>query len=135
MTQLRHRREFSGDDRLTDLERELHAYPGWDLADTRYRHHPSPQDVVVPMRLRHGDEELSMFNLASAMTAAPPDRRQGDQGPRSHSPGQRIALARRHVVVAGRGSPHDQQRRNAAEPAEQHSEPQQPNRETPLDRL
>ncbi|MER6945150.1 helix-turn-helix transcriptional regulator [Nonomuraea sp. NPDC000554] len=58
--QLRRQAEASGDGQLAELHDELAAYtyPGVDL---NVAHVPGPADILVPLRVRHGDRILSMF--------------------------------------------------------------------------
>ncbi|MDA0641801.1 MULTISPECIES: helix-turn-helix domain-containing protein [Nonomuraea] len=57
---LRRQAEMSGDGRLAELHDELAAYryPGVDL---NVAHVPGPGDILLPLRIRHGDRVLSMF--------------------------------------------------------------------------
>ncbi|WP_084963493.1 helix-turn-helix domain-containing protein [Thermoactinospora rubra] len=57
---LRRQAEASGDGRLTELHDELagYAYPGVEL---NVAHVPGPGDILLPIRIRHGDMVLSMF--------------------------------------------------------------------------
>ncbi|MCA2184467.1 helix-turn-helix domain-containing protein [Nonomuraea cavernae] len=57
---LRRQAEVSGDGRLAELHDELagYVYPGVDL---NVAHVPGPTDILVPLRIRHGDRILSMF--------------------------------------------------------------------------
>jgi transcriptional regulator with XRE-family HTH domain len=54
------------DPRLADLHAELSAYPG-GVAER-----PALTDVAVPLRVRHGDRELSFFSM-TAVVGAPLD--------------------------------------------------------------
>jgi transcriptional regulator with XRE-family HTH domain len=54
------------DSRLAELHAELLAYPG-GVAEC-----PALTDVAVPLRLRHGDRELSFFSM-TAVVGAPRD--------------------------------------------------------------
>ncbi|WP_327092855.1 helix-turn-helix transcriptional regulator [Nonomuraea sp. NBC_01738] len=58
--QLRRQAEVSGDGVLAELHDELAAYtyPGVEL---NVAHVPGPGDILLPMRVRHGDAVLSMF--------------------------------------------------------------------------
>lgn len=62
--QVRRRVETTGDPRLVELETELRGYPGGTDAA------PPPTDVVLPMRLRHGSQELSLFTIAAVVETA-----------------------------------------------------------------
>ena len=64
LTQLHKRSEAMGDARLQDLHDELREYPG-GLATA-----PRHTDVVLPLRYRLGDRELSFFSLAAAVETA-----------------------------------------------------------------
>ena len=65
LTQLRHRARALGDERLADLHDELAGYPG-GTGDTL-----APGDgVVLPLRYRHGDQELAMFSISAAVGTA-----------------------------------------------------------------
>ncbi len=65
LSQLRRRIETTGDGRLRSLHSELIGYPGGDDVAA-----PSPHDVVLPMVLRVGDTELSMFTIAASVGTA-----------------------------------------------------------------
>ncbi len=66
--QLRHRARALGDERLNDLRRELSESPGGQDHDGRAA--PLAGGVVLPLRHRRGDQELSFFsNTASVSTA------------------------------------------------------------------
>ncbi|HZD00655.1 MAG TPA: helix-turn-helix transcriptional regulator [Actinomycetes bacterium] len=56
----------TGDARLTELHQELRGYPGGESRS------PSTTDVVVPLRYRHGDQELSFFSI-TAVVGTPMD--------------------------------------------------------------
>jgi hypothetical protein len=64
LTQLRHRAAGLGDQRLHELHAELLGYPGGR------EEAGSPAGVVLPLRYRHGDQELSMFSIAAAVETA-----------------------------------------------------------------
>ncbi|MFE3450095.1 helix-turn-helix domain-containing protein [Nonomuraea sp. NPDC059194] len=57
---LRRQAEASGDGRLAELHDEVagYTYPGVDL---NVAHVPGIADILVPLRIRHGDRVLSMF--------------------------------------------------------------------------
>lgn len=57
---LRRQAEMSGDGQLAELHDELagYTYPGVEL---NVAHVPGPGDILVPLRIRHGDRILSMF--------------------------------------------------------------------------
>ncbi len=60
-----HRRALATDDsRLLALEEELRSYRGEPGGA------PAPSDVVLPLRLRHGDRELSLFSIAASVGTA-----------------------------------------------------------------
>ena len=63
--QLARRIEATGDERLRSLHSELVALPGGDHVPA-----PSPHDVVLPMVLRVGERELSMFTITAAVGTA-----------------------------------------------------------------
>ena len=65
LTQLQHRAEALGDQRLTDLHDELMAYPG-GTSEAR----PQPREVVLPMRYRYQDQELSVFSISAVVGTA-----------------------------------------------------------------
>jgi transcriptional regulator with XRE-family HTH domain len=64
LEQLHRRAVQTGDARLHALEAELRAYPGGD-ADT-----PAATDVVLPLHLRHGERELSLFSIEAHVGTA-----------------------------------------------------------------
>ena len=64
LTQLRHRAGALGDQRLADLRDELLDYPGG--ADETF----PGGDVVLPLRYRHGDQELAMFSISARVSTA-----------------------------------------------------------------
>jgi transcriptional regulator with XRE-family HTH domain len=64
LTQLRHRAQALADQRLSDLHAELLSYPGG--AEAR----PPAGAVVLPLRYRHGDQELSFFSISAAVGTA-----------------------------------------------------------------
>ena len=64
LTQLRHRARALGDHRLNELHDELLGYPG-GTAET-----VSPAGVVLPLRYRHGEQELSLFSISAAVGTA-----------------------------------------------------------------
>jgi transcriptional regulator with XRE-family HTH domain len=51
----------TGDVRLAELLAELRGYPGGEGG------RPAPTDVVVPLRYRHGDQELSLFSMTAVI--------------------------------------------------------------------
>ncbi|WP_181019945.1 helix-turn-helix domain-containing protein [Nonomuraea typhae] len=57
---LRRQAEVTGDGRLTELHDEIagYRYPGIELNVAVV---PSPADILLPFRIRHGDRVLSMF--------------------------------------------------------------------------
>jgi transcriptional regulator with XRE-family HTH domain len=61
LSRLAHQARATADDRLADLHAELCRYPG----PTAGR--PSRSDVVVPMRYRLGDAELSFFSMTAVV--------------------------------------------------------------------
>jgi transcriptional regulator with XRE-family HTH domain len=64
LAQLHRRADVTGDARLRELHDELRGYPG-DTAGT-----PSPIDVVLPLRYRHGHQELSFFSISATVGSA-----------------------------------------------------------------
>jgi hypothetical protein len=64
LTQLQHRAQKLGDHRLQSLHDELAGYQGGGT------HHASPAAVVLPLRYRHGDRELSFFSISVAVGTA-----------------------------------------------------------------
>lgn len=64
LTQLSHRARTLGDDRLRDLHSELAGYPGGGEEPV------SPAGVVLPLRYRLGDRELSLFSISAAVDTA-----------------------------------------------------------------
>jgi transcriptional regulator with XRE-family HTH domain len=64
LAQLHRRARAMGDPRLHQLNDELQSYPG-DTAAV-----PSATDVVLPLRYRHGDQELSFFSISAAVGTA-----------------------------------------------------------------
>lgn len=64
LTQLRRRAEVMGDARLADLHAELLGYPGGLAVAPRHT------DVVLPLRYRADERELSFFSIAAAVGSA-----------------------------------------------------------------
>lgn len=64
LTQLSHRAQALGDQQLTDLHAELAGYPGGQVESA------GPDGVVLPLRLRRGDTELSFFSISAAVGTA-----------------------------------------------------------------
>ena len=64
LTQLRHRARALGDERLSELHRELLSYPGGLAAE------PSPAGVVLPLRYLHGERELAFFSISASVGTA-----------------------------------------------------------------
>ncbi len=64
LSQLQRRARATGDRRLAELYDEVTAYPG-DRA-TVLPH----TDVVVPLRLRHGEHELAFFSISASVNTA-----------------------------------------------------------------
>jgi transcriptional regulator with XRE-family HTH domain len=64
LEQLHRRAMQTGDTRLTELEDELRGYPGDEGSP------PQPTDVVLPLLLRLGDRELSLFSIESRVGTA-----------------------------------------------------------------
>jgi transcriptional regulator with XRE-family HTH domain len=66
LTRLQRQVSATGDARLAELLEELRGYPGGEHGQ------PGPADVVVPLRYRHGDRELSLFGM-TAVVGTPMD--------------------------------------------------------------
>jgi transcriptional regulator with XRE-family HTH domain len=64
LTQLHQRARALGDQRLLELHEELLGYPGGLATE------PSATDVVLPLRYRHGDTELSLFSISASVGTA-----------------------------------------------------------------
>jgi transcriptional regulator with XRE-family HTH domain len=64
LTQLQHRARALGDLRLSELHDELRGYPG-GLEEVA-----SPPGVVLPLRYRLGDQELSFFSISAKVDTA-----------------------------------------------------------------
>jgi transcriptional regulator with XRE-family HTH domain len=64
LTQLQHRARTLGDRRLSELHDELRGYPG-GLAEVA-----SAPGVVLPLRYRLGDSELSFFSISAKVDTA-----------------------------------------------------------------
>jgi transcriptional regulator with XRE-family HTH domain len=62
--QLQRRAQTLADARLRELYDELRAYPGGRA------HQPVRTDVVLPLRYRHGDQQLSFFSISSVVGTA-----------------------------------------------------------------
>jgi transcriptional regulator with XRE-family HTH domain len=66
LTRLQRQVAATGDGRLAELLVELRGYPGGEHGS------PAPTDVVVPLRYRLGDRELSLFSM-TAVVGTPMD--------------------------------------------------------------
>ncbi|MGH8862800.1 MAG: helix-turn-helix domain-containing protein, partial [Jatrophihabitantaceae bacterium] len=64
LEQVHRRVAQTGDARLRDLEEELRGYPGGGVDP------PAATDVVLPLRLRTGDHELSLFSIEARVGTA-----------------------------------------------------------------
>ncbi len=64
LLQLHRRAEVMGDARLGELHDELEGYPGGTSGL------PSPTDVVLPMRFRHRDRDLSFISITATVGTA-----------------------------------------------------------------
>lgn len=64
LEQLHRRAVQTGDERLHALESELRGYSGGDAQQ------PAATDVVLPLLLRHGDRELSLFSIEARVGTA-----------------------------------------------------------------
>jgi hypothetical protein len=51
----------TGDAKLAELLTELRGYRGGEDGT------PAPTDVVIPLRYRHGDRELSLFSMTAVI--------------------------------------------------------------------
>ena len=65
MEQLHRRSLQTSDPKLIALEQELHTYPQDQVVDA-----PAPTDVVLPLRLRAGADELSFFSISAVVSTA-----------------------------------------------------------------
>jgi transcriptional regulator with XRE-family HTH domain len=61
LTRLQHQTAATGDARLAELLAELRGYPGGEGRP------PALADVVVPLRYRHADQELSLFSMTAVI--------------------------------------------------------------------
>ena len=61
LARLQHQIDATADERLVELHREHAQYPGGTAGA------PSRSDVVVPLRYRHGDVELSLFSMTAVI--------------------------------------------------------------------
>ncbi len=68
LTQLQHRARSLGDGRLMDLHSELAGYPGGQFAGMKAA--PLATGVVLPLRYRRGDQELSFFSISASVSTA-----------------------------------------------------------------
>jgi transcriptional regulator with XRE-family HTH domain len=68
LSQLQHRARSLGDGRLMDLHSELAGYPGGQDAGIKVA--PLATRVVLPLRYRRGDQELSFFSISASVTTA-----------------------------------------------------------------
>jgi transcriptional regulator with XRE-family HTH domain len=66
LTRLQRQVAATGDGRLAELLTELRGYPGGEHGP------PAPAEIVVPMRYRYGDRELSLFSM-TAVVGTPMD--------------------------------------------------------------
>ncbi|MFB7251970.1 helix-turn-helix domain-containing protein [Microbacterium sp. NPDC056234] len=64
LTQVRHRLERTADPRLQELLDEVESYPSEPRTDA------ATSDVIVPLRLRVGNEELSFFSITASVLSA-----------------------------------------------------------------
>lgn len=65
LEQLHERAAHTGDPHLHELEAELRSYPGGD-ADAS----PAATDVVLPLQLRYGGTQLSLFSIEAHVGTA-----------------------------------------------------------------
>jgi transcriptional regulator with XRE-family HTH domain len=76
LTQLQHRSQALGDERLMELHGELLGYPGGHSGLVSAHGaasptgHRSPPGVVLPLRYRHGERELSFFSISASVGTA-----------------------------------------------------------------
>ena len=63
LSQLRHRAAALGDQRLAELHEELAGYPGGSAE-------AAPDGVVLPLRYRRADTELSLFSISAVVGTA-----------------------------------------------------------------
>jgi transcriptional regulator with XRE-family HTH domain len=75
LSQLRRRAEVTGDQRLRELQSELAHYPagpGGDHVPSRTGPSAphSAADVVLPLRYRHGEDELAFFSITAVVGTA-----------------------------------------------------------------
>jgi transcriptional regulator with XRE-family HTH domain len=61
LARLQRQAAATGDARLAELHQELLGYPGGESGS------PATTDVVVPLRYRHGDQELSFFSITAVI--------------------------------------------------------------------
>lgn len=66
LSQLRHRARALSDSRLTDLYKELAAYPGGGTDEP----FPPTDGVVLPLRYRLGDHQLALFSIYASVGTA-----------------------------------------------------------------
>jgi transcriptional regulator with XRE-family HTH domain len=71
LTRLHRQAQASGDPRLAGLHEELSGYPGGE-SEGESQPPPAPADVVVPLRYRASDQELSFLSI-TAMVGTPLD--------------------------------------------------------------
>jgi len=72
LTRLQRQVAATGDPRLAELLTELRRYPGGEHPPPAPAGSPAPADVVVPLRYRLGDRELSLFSM-TAVVGTPMD--------------------------------------------------------------
>ena len=72
LTRLQRQVAATGDPRLAELLTELRSYPGGEHPPPAPAGSPAPADVVVPLRYRLGDRELSLFSM-TAVVGTPMD--------------------------------------------------------------
>ena len=72
LTRLQRQVAATGDPRLAELLTELGRYPGGEHPPPAPADSPAPADVVVPLRYRLGDRELSLFSM-TAVVGTPMD--------------------------------------------------------------
>lgn len=67
---LRRQHAVTGDTRLRDLHDELATYPGVDAGDDRGAGTADPAAILLPLRLRHPDGELSLLSTVTVFGTA-----------------------------------------------------------------
>jgi transcriptional regulator with XRE-family HTH domain len=97
---LRHQIALTADPGLAELYEELRAYP-CDQPEPDVEV-PGPGDVVVPLRLRHGDRELSLLSIMASF-GTPLDVTVAELAIESFFPADPATSSALHDLVAGAG--------------------------------